>query len=282
MTGENILRKGYKNAQAIRAMTATDKARTGHEMNTMLVIEDNWAVRELFAVELASEGVKIVPTGEVDSIREKIRASNPDLVLLDIYMKGKLRWDVLADIKEENAKLPVIIVNDFEDYSNDPHFILVDEFWIKSACFADLKKKIGEVLQGKRKIFSSPKKEEKDMAKRNKRKEEGLSSGAKKESIHMRKVHFILNAPEANEVYLAGEFNGWHTQTLPMIKGEDGVWNATMELPVGRHEYKLLVDGAWREDRSCEVEVETGPVRAISESKPVINSYGTLNYVLYL
>jgi 1,4-alpha-glucan branching enzyme len=118
------------------------------------------------------------------------------------------------------------------------------------------------------------------MGKRNKRKEEGLSWNAKKESIH--KVHFIFQAPEANEIYLAGEFNGWHTQTLPMIRGEKGIWNATMELPPGRHEYKLFVDGAWMEDRSCEVEVERGPVRVLSESEPVINSYGTANYVLYL
>ena len=55
-----------------------------------------------------------------------------------------------------------------------------------------------------------------------------------------------------------------------------------MELGAGRHEYKLFVDGAWMEDRSCEVEVEMGPVRVVPESEPVINSYGTLNYVLYL
>ena len=67
-----------------------------------------------------------------------------------------------------------------------------------------------------------------------------------------------------------------------MIRGENGTWNATMELPAGRHEYKLFVDGAWMEDRSCEVEVEMGPVGVAPESEPVINSYGTLNYVLYL
>ena len=120
------------------------------------------------------------------------------------------------------------------------------------------------------------------MGKGDKRKKEGLFWFAKKKSIPKRKVYFIFQAPEANEVYLAGEFNGWHTQTLPMIKGENGVWNAKMELGAGRHEYKLFVDGAWMEDRSCEVEVEMGPVRVVPESEPVINSYGTLNYVLYL
>ena len=103
-----------------------------------------------------------------------------------------------------------------------------------------------------------------------------------KENSQKRKVHFIFQAPEANEIYLAGEFNAWHTQTLPMIRGEKGIWNATTELPPGRHEYKLYVDGAWMEDRSCEVEVEIGSVRVLSESESVINSYGTANYVLYL
>ncbi len=120
------------------------------------------------------------------------------------------------------------------------------------------------------------------MGKRNERKAESLSWGAKKESIHKRIVHFIFAAPEANEVYLAGEFNGWHTQGLPMIKGENGLWNAAMELPTGRYEYKLFVDGVWMEDRSCEVEVEMGPVTVVPESEPVINSYGTVNYALYL
>jgi uncharacterized iron-regulated membrane protein len=136
---------------------------------------------------------------------------------------------------------------------------MVDDFWIKSYC-----------------------KEKTDMGKMNKKKKEGLSWFAKKESVPKRKVHFIFKAPEAKVVYLAGEFNGWHTQTLPMIKGANGVWIATLELPAGRQEYKLFVDGAWMEDRSCEVEVEMGRVRVVPESEPVINSYGTLNYVLYL
>jgi len=49
------------------------------------------------------------------------------------------------------------------------------------------------------------------MGKRNKRKAEGLPWVGKNESLHKPKVHFIFQAPDANEVYVAGEFNGWHT-----------------------------------------------------------------------
>jgi DNA-binding NarL/FixJ family response regulator len=105
---------------------------------------------------LASEEYNIVAIKEIELIREKIRASNPDLVLLDIYMKGKLRWEVLVDIKEENPKLPVLMINDFDDYTKDSHFILVDGSWIKSSRFDDLRKKIGEVLQRKQKSLFQP------------------------------------------------------------------------------------------------------------------------------
>jgi DNA-binding NtrC family response regulator len=69
------------------ATVATDKAGIGYKMYTIMIIDDKPGVRELFAVELASEGYNIVTTGEVESIREKIKLSNPDLVLLDLYMK---------------------------------------------------------------------------------------------------------------------------------------------------------------------------------------------------
>ncbi len=43
-------------------------------------------------------------------------------------------------------------------------------------------------------------------------------------------VEFTFCAPEAREVFLAGEFNNWDTQSLPMKKGKDGVWKAKIKL----------------------------------------------------
>lgn len=37
-----------------------------------------------------------------------------------------------------------------------------------------------------------------------------------------RKVLFELSAPEANQVYLAGDFNNWDTAGLPMKKDKNG------------------------------------------------------------
>jgi len=39
-------------------------------------------------------------------------------------------------------------------------------------------------------------------------------------------VEFSLQAPEAKEVFVAGEFNQWHGQSMPMKKGKNGTWKA--------------------------------------------------------
>lgn len=53
--------------------------------------------------------------------------------------------------------------------------------------------------------------------------------------------HLVLHLPSADEVVLMGSFNGW--QPIPLEPGEGGVWSLTLDLPPGRHELILLVDG---------------------------------------
>ena len=118
-------------------------------MSTILIIEDDYAVQELFVDELASDGHNVVTAGEVESISAKIKSWNPDLVVADFYIRRRHRWDVLMDIKKEHPTLPVIIAAAYDYYRNDPRLLLADGYWIKSYCFDALKEKIGEVLQRK-------------------------------------------------------------------------------------------------------------------------------------
>lgn len=77
---------------------------------------------------------------------------------------------------------------------------------------------------------------------------------------------FSFYAPEATEVYVAGEFNNWDTKSHPMKKNKDGVWKKRTKLPYGRHEYKLIVDGVWVQD--------------IPDTDRVPNPFGTMNSVI--
>ena len=61
-------------------------------------------------------------------------------------------------------------------------------------------------------------------------------------------VQFVLEMPQAKSVAVAGTFNGWDPAKTPMKRGADAVWRARLSLPVGRHEYRFVVDGQWISD----------------------------------
>lgn len=61
-------------------------------------------------------------------------------------------------------------------------------------------------------------------------------------------VRFEFHDPKAKEVYLVGTFNGWEPHRTPMKKLRDGTWTVAIQLSAGRHEYRILADGHWRDD----------------------------------
>ena len=65
------------------------------------------------------------------------------------------------------------------------------------------------------------------------------------------KTTFSYRAPEAQTVKLAGDFTGWEQSPVMLRKSKDGTWTATLALPPGTYQYRLLVDGQWRDDPQC-------------------------------
>ena len=72
-----------------------------------------------------------------------------------------------------------------------------------------------------------------------------------KTKIVTRKVQFEFPASEAQEVYLAGDFNNWDSSANAMKKDKKGIWKISLSLKPGRYEYRFLVDGNWENDPSC-------------------------------
>ena len=81
-----------------------------------------------------------------------------------------------------------------------------------------------------------------------------------------RKITFSLNADNATQVALVGDFNNWSQTSHPMKKNKNGVWEKSLMLDIGRYEYKFFVDGHWQSDP------QNGQVCK--------NSFGTINNVL--
>lgn len=64
-----------------------------------------------------------------------------------------------------------------------------------------------------------------------------------------RLVQFVLVAPGARRVALAGDFNGWNASTMPLAHTRSGVWSTTVPLAPGRHVYAFVVDDStWMPD----------------------------------
>ena len=69
----------------------------------------------------------------------------------------------------------------------------------------------------------------------------GLEKPARK------RVAFVVKEPSAKEVVLAGDFTGWQGNAIPLKKGHDGEWHIVLELEPGQYQYRLRVDGQWRD-----------------------------------
>jgi 1,4-alpha-glucan branching enzyme len=69
------------------------------------------------------------------------------------------------------------------------------------------------------------------------------------------KQTFRFSSPTAMSVLLVGDFTHWQQRGIPMRKGKDGIWTAKVSLPPGKHTYRFLVDGDWRDDPECKLRV---------------------------
>src|SRR2546430_16500193 len=63
------------------------------------------------------------------------------------------------------------------------------------------------------------------------------------------KVTFSYVGSDAQTVMLAGDFTGWEQAPVSLKKSKGGEWKKTVELPAGKYEYRLLVDGQRSEER---------------------------------
>jgi hypothetical protein len=79
-------------------------------------------------------------------------------------------------------------------------------------------------------------------------------------------VIFALLEPNAKQVSLCGDFNGWASDAAPMKRAGNGLWEMTVALAPGRHQYKFIVDGQWMPDPLAR--------------ENVWNQHGTLNSVV--
>ena len=125
-------------------------------MDKILIVDSYSSVRELLTEELAGDGKMVVAVGNPASIPDILNTFEPDLVILDVFMNGKMKWNVLQDIQKRSPQLPVLIFTATYP-ERDPRLYRVEGWVIKSFIFDELKQKINEVLKKKTLRPSTPK-----------------------------------------------------------------------------------------------------------------------------
>ena len=71
-------------------------------------------------------------------------------------------------------------------------------------------------------------------------------------------VEFEFYRPEAHQVYLTGDFNGWQKNSMTMVKNPDGWWRCRLSLAEGIYQFRYLADNEWYTDYAA-FGLERGP-----------------------
>jgi hypothetical protein len=95
-------------------------------------------------------------------------------------------------------------------------------------------------------------------------------------SLHSVVFRFIPVTPVKTDVFVAGSFNDWSGSRNPMTDADrDGVYEATLFMPVGTYPYKFVVDGQWLTDVQAKAFSNDGQggrnsILTVDETFPVV------------
>ncbi|MFL5284472.1 MAG: response regulator transcription factor [Rhodopila sp.] len=77
----------------------------------ILVVEDDPRLRERLARYLAGEGFRVTASGDAADARAKLRAINPDLLVLDVMMPGESGLELTESLRRNQAQpVPILLL----------------------------------------------------------------------------------------------------------------------------------------------------------------------------
>jgi DNA-binding response OmpR family regulator len=116
-------------------------------MNTILIVDDEPAIRTLYRKEFGEDGYDVVLAGSGDEALSMVEVKERiDLVILDIKMEEKDGLQVLDILRNKNKTMPVILNSAYSTYKNDFTSWLADAYLVKSHDLTELKEKVQELL----------------------------------------------------------------------------------------------------------------------------------------
>jgi CheY-like chemotaxis protein len=118
---------------------------------TILIVDDEEAIRSLLHQELSEAGYLIEEASNGKDALEKIRVNKPDLIILDVMMPEMNGFDLAAILKNDpqTMDIPIIVLSIVQDKARG-YRIGVDRYLTKPIDTAQLFTEVGTLLeQGK-------------------------------------------------------------------------------------------------------------------------------------
>jgi DNA-binding response OmpR family regulator len=78
--------------------------------HTVLVVDDDAAIRFLCRVNLELDGWAVEEAATLDQARESLAAAAVDIVVLDVHVGVESGLDFIAEIRERNPGVPVVLL----------------------------------------------------------------------------------------------------------------------------------------------------------------------------
>jgi CheY-like chemotaxis protein len=87
--------------------------RNGRYRGEVMVVEDDFAIRETLRELLEEEGYKVVEASNGAEALSRLRARTPRLILLDLMMPVMDGWEFRHELEEDPrlASIPVIVIS---------------------------------------------------------------------------------------------------------------------------------------------------------------------------
>jgi DNA-binding response OmpR family regulator len=78
--------------------------------HTVLVVDDDAAIRFLCRVNLELDGWAVHEAGAIEEARETLAAVAVDIVLLDVHVGVESGLDFISEIREGNPDVPIVLL----------------------------------------------------------------------------------------------------------------------------------------------------------------------------
>lgn len=115
-------------------------------MKTILVVDDDDAIRMLIEMELKEEGYHVLTASNAQDALKLVQSEPLDLVILDIRMPGMDGLEALPRMLGIKEGLKVILNTAYSQYQESFMSWAADAYLIKSSDLTELKAKVRELL----------------------------------------------------------------------------------------------------------------------------------------